>query len=133
MLKLHRANKRNRRQTVLIVDDDPAVRDEIQHRLENCPWNVLTAADGREALEIATAHKPDLVLLDIRMPQIDGHTVLAQLRQHPHTAETKVIMLTASQDVSDITKAASCNIQDYITKPFYPVDAVARIEQALSN
>ncbi len=82
---------------------------------------------------MALAHKPDLLLLDIHMPGMDGHKVLSHLRQNATTADIKVIMVTASQDVSDITAAAAHKIQDYVTKPFFPTDVVSRIEQALDS
>ena len=133
MLKLRRTKKENRDKTILVVDDDPAIREAIQHRLKSCPWSVMTAADGQEALEMAASRKPDLMLLDINMPYVNGHAVLEHLRQDPCMAGVKVIMVTASQDVSDITEAASHNIQEYITKPFYPADVVSRIERVLGE
>jgi len=133
MLRLRRTKKEKRRKTILIVDDNPTIRQTLRDRLEGCPWSVLTAADGQQALELALAHKPDLLLLDIYMPGMDGHRVLSHLRENAATADIKVIMVTASQDVSDITTAAAHNIQDYVTKPFFPTDVVSRIEQALNT
>jgi len=133
MLKLGRTKKGNGGKTILIVDDDPAIREALEHRLAGCPWHVLTAADGQEALEIAARRKPDLVLLDISMPRVNGHAVLERLREDTQMAGVDVIMVTASQEVADVTKAASYNVRDYVIKPFYPGDVVSRIEHVLGT
>ena len=133
MLKLRRGKTDNHPKTVLIVDDDSAIREAILHRLEGSPWTVMTATDGQEALERVAEHKPDLVLLDIKMPGVDGRAVLEHLKRDADTADIKVIMVTASQHVSDITWAASYAVQEYITKPFYPADVVSRITRVLST
>lgn len=133
MLRWRRTNRTSRCKRILIVDDNGAIRQIIQDRLENSSWHVSTAVDGQAAIEAITQAKPDLVLLDIKMPRTDGHAVLRHLRQHPDTKDVKVIMVTGSDDTSDITEAATYNIHGYITKPFHPTDLVLQVARVIET
>jgi len=128
---LFRPAKAIRRAKVLVADDDAVVRETVRDRLMHRGWDILTACDGREALGTTLQSRPDLVLMDIYMPNMDGLTVLECLRREPAVRDTLVMIVTSSDRVSDITRAASWNIADYVTKPFSAAELVARVDQAL--
>ena len=133
MLSLFKAAKTVRQVRILIVDDDASVRETIRDRLVCQGWEIATASDGHEALATAAKSKPDVMLLDIHMPQMDGLTTLECLRRDPNLSDIRVMMVTGSSRVSDITKAASCNIADYVTKPFNTTDLAVRVQHVLQQ
>jgi CheY-like chemotaxis protein len=133
MLGWRKSNRAVQRPTILIVDDNASICETLRDRLAQCSWNVTTAANGQEALESAAQHRPNLVLLDVNMPVMDGHKTLASLRLDQALSTVPVIMVTASDKACDITQAASHGITDYVTKPFNPADLVRRIERALGE
>lgn len=124
---------RTRARKILVVDDDAAVRDTIKDRLAYHGWDIMIASDGQEALALAARNKPEIILLDIHMPGMDGLIALENLRSRPDLSSVPVVMVTASNRVSDITRAASCNVVDYITKPFNAAELIARVEQVLQH
>lgn len=103
--------------TVLIADDDPMTRTLVRGSLEQMGFEVDEAADGAEAIEIFQKRKPDLILLDIKMPVLDGLAALKQLRNLPDGKNLPIIMLTGLADSSSARKAAAAGATDYITKP----------------
>ncbi len=115
-------------QTVLIVEDDPKTRDILQLYLEGAGYEVLMAADGREGLEKAREHRPDLIVLDIMLPEIDGLHICRTLRRE---SETPIIMLTARSTEDDMLLGLDLGADDYITKPFSPREVVARVRTVL--
>ena len=131
MLALFRTAKATRQVKVLIVDDDVAVRETIQDRLRCHGWDIMTAGDGREALAMAAQNKPDVLLLDIHMPCMDGLTTLECLRRDPKLSDIPVVMVTRSSQPADISRAASYNVVDYVTKPFNIAELVSRIHQVV--
>lgn len=133
MLALFRTAKTARQVKVLIVDDDASVRETIQDRLQCHGWDIMTAADGHEALTAATQNKPDLMLLDIHMPCMDGLAALECLRRDPKLSDVPVVMVTRSSQPADISKAASYNVVDYVTKPFNIGELVVRIQQVIGQ
>jgi CheY-like chemotaxis protein len=133
MLGLFKSTKTARKVTILVVDDDPSIRETIRDRLVARGWDVVMASDGQEALSIASESKPDVVLLDIHMPQMDGLTALECLRDDPELSDILVVMVTSSNSVPDITRAAACNVADYVTKPFNAVELVARVQEVLQK
>ena len=128
MLGLFKSKKRTDQAKILVVDDDSDLVETIQRRLEYCKWKIMTAGNGKEGLEKATKEKPDLIVLDISMPEVDGHEMLKHLRADQDLRDIPVIMCTKSFEVQDITRAASYNVSDYVTKPFSNSVLVARIE-----
>ena len=102
---------------ILIVDDEPDILDMIESLLDSEGYEVLKAGGGAAALE-KLAEKPDLVLLDIMMPDMDGHSVLAAIRQRDGAADLPVIMVTARNDVVDIGGALDQNVNGFVVKPF---------------
>lgn len=133
MLGLFKSKKKTSRARVLIVDDESDIVSTIQYRLKFCEFEVITASNGKEGLEKAAGEKPDLILLDINMPIMDGHQMLEHLRNQPDLKNIPVIMLTAFSDTRDITKAANLGIADYVTKPFDFTELMGKISNALEN
>ena len=117
-----------RRPRVLAVDDEPAIRDLVRDILEARGFLVLTAGDGAGALRRVREDRPDLVLLDLRLPDTDGFAVLRQLRA---ASTVPVILLTVSDAEGDKVRGLALGADDYVTKPFRPGELVARIRAVL--
>jgi DNA-binding response OmpR family regulator len=115
-------------ETILVVDDEPAIVQVIRERLEKEGYRVRAAGDGRAALEAAGDEQPDLVILDLMLPEIDGFEVLRRLRQGP---DLPVIVLTARDDDVDIVVGLELGADDYVVKPFNPRELVARVRAVL--
>ena len=111
--------------TILVVDDEPDVVEIVRFRLEKEGHNIITASDGQSGLVLAFGAHPDLIILDVMMPGIDGFEVLFQLKNNPRTLNTPVIMLTAKTDLSSISKGWGMDVDNYVTKPFN-VDELAK-------
>ena len=116
---------------ILAVDDVPSNLEILQVRLEAQGYEVITAADGEQALALIHEQEPDLVLLDIMMPKIDGITVLKQLMQDASTRFLPVILITAKADTSDVVVGLEAGADDYLTKPFEQAALVARVRSLL--
>ncbi len=116
---------------ILVVDDDPDILQFVQMNLELDGFLVETVQSGREAIERANENPPDLMLLDIMMPETDGLTVLRRLRSDPPTASIPVIMLTARSLAEDRVKGLDLGADDYITKPFDLDELVARVRTVM--
>jgi DNA-binding response OmpR family regulator len=112
--------------TVLIVEDDPAMLRGLKDNFEMKGYYVLTAVDGRQGLEAALKEKPDLILLDIMLPEINGYEVCSHVREHG--LEMPIIMLTAKDQESDIVLGLNLGADDYVTKPFSIKELMARAE-----
>jgi DNA-binding response OmpR family regulator len=121
------------RPSVLVVDDEPKVVQTLQDRLEMNDYIVHTAYDGIEALGKAVRLKPDIVLLDIIMPEMDGLEMLEALRANPGCNDISVIMLTARSHADDMERAHACGIEDYIVKPFELRTLLEKIETIIQN
>ena len=117
--------------TVLVVDDDPDIARFIEVNLRTHGFDVHMASDGVEALERANELRPDLVLVDVMMPRMDGVQVVDQLRSDPRTANTSIIMLTAKALTADKVLGITAGADDYIIKPFDPIELVARVQGTL--
>jgi DNA-binding response OmpR family regulator len=116
-------------QHVLVVDDDPTVSDVVRRYLERADYHVTLAVDGPTALEAAARRRPDLVVLDLMLPGIDGLEVCRRLRgQDP---DLPVVMLTALGDEADRVVGLSWGADDYVTKPFSPRELVLRVQSVL--
>lgn len=114
---------------LLVVDDEPNIRDLLTTSLRFAGFEVAPAADGNEALRVAAETRPDLVVLDIMLPDMDGYTVLRRMRgQHP---DLPVLFLTARDEMSDKVKGLTAGGDDYVTKPFSLEEVVARIRAVL--
>ena len=112
---------------VLVADDDPDILTMVQLRLERCGYTVLTARNGREAVELTGAQLPDLVVLDIAMPVLSGLEALAEIKAAPLTKTIPVILLTARATPGDIETGLAAGASEYLTKPFSPQELAARV------
>ena len=113
---------------ILVVDDEESIRELIRFNLEKEGYTAVMAEDGPEALEIFRVNQPDLVLLDIMLPTMDGWEVCKAIRKE---SNTPIIMLTAKGDESERVSGLEMGSDDYITKPFSPKDLMARIKAVL--
>lgn len=116
---------------ILVVDDEAVLVETIAYNLEQAGYRVITASDGRSALEAARSEGPDLILLDIMLPGIDGLEVCRQLRRESRTATTPIVMLTAKSDEIDKVVGLEVGADDYVTKPFGRRELLARIRALL--
>ncbi|PKL76882.1 MAG: DNA-binding response regulator [Candidatus Melainabacteria bacterium HGW-Melainabacteria-1] len=113
---------------ILVVDDEASIRQIVEARLNMAGFEVVTAADGEEALEVYRAHRPDLIVLDIMMPRVDGLQVCREIRKQD---SVPIIMLTAKGEIPDRINALEMGADDYVTKPFSPRELEARIKAVL--
>jgi DNA-binding response OmpR family regulator len=114
--------------TILVVDDTKNVQVLLSDFLGSQGFEILTTSDGREALEILRTHTPDLILLDIMMPNMDGYQFISQLRR---TSNIPVIMITAKQQEADVIRGFDLGADDYITKPFRLRELLVRMRAVL--
>ena len=119
--------------TILVIDDEPNIVQTLQDRLEMNEYKVFTASNGKEGLERVQQEKPDIILLDVIMPIMDGHEMLESLRKLPEGQHVSVIMLTARSQTQDIARANACGIDDYIVKPFDLSELLEKIETVVEN
>lgn len=103
---------------ILVVDDEPSILTLLKMNLEMNRYEVLTAETGSKAIELALSEKPDLILLDLMLPDIDGVSVCQRIRTEPATRTIPIIMLTAKSDETDMIIGLEVGADDYITKPF---------------
>ena len=116
---------------ILIADDQPMNRDILERRLAAHGYEIVTTADGEEALAVAREARPDLILLDIMMPRLDGIAVCQQLRADPTFPFTPIIMVTAKADSRDVVAGLEAGGDEYLTKPVDPAALVARVHSML--
>lgn len=114
--------------TILVVDDEASIRRILETRLAMAGYRVVTAADGEEGLAAFHAEQPDLVVLDVMMPKLDGYGVVQELRK---TSEVPIVMLTALSEVKDRILGLELGADDYLMKPFSPKELEARIRCVL--
>jgi DNA-binding response OmpR family regulator len=116
-------------QRILVVDDDPTVSDVVRRYLERADYEVSLAGDGPAALAAASEHRPDLVVLDLMLPGLDGLEVCRRLRAGD--PDVPIVMLTALGDEGDRVVGLSLGADDYVTKPFSPRELVLRVQSVL--
>lgn len=116
---------------VLVVEDEPDIRDLVVLHLEREAFRVRTARSGPDALKQVKTSPPDLIVLDLMLPELDGLEVCRRLRRDPETASIPVIMLTAKGDEADRVVGLEIGADDYVTKPFSPKELVARVKAVL--
>jgi len=118
---------------ILVVEDDEAIRNLIVSQLQDAGFDVSTACDGVEGLASIRNRRPDAVLLDINMPNMDGFAVLEKLKSDPATSELPVLMLSAQSSPEDIHRAVHMGADDYIGKPFETRQLLRRVNRILSK
>jgi CheY-like chemotaxis protein len=121
------------KQTLVIADDDSSITTLLNMTLKKAGFDCHVASDGGAAVELAKKVRPDLVIVDVNMPHRDGFEVLSMLRQAPETATTKVLMLTACEQEVDVLRGFGLGADDYVIKPFNPMEISARVKSLLAR
>ncbi len=116
---------------VLVVEDEADILEIIAYNLSREGYRVLSSRDGEEALDLARSEEPDLILLDLMLPGMDGIEVCRQLKDEPRGADLPIIMVTAKGEESDVVLGLGVGADDYIVKPFSPRELVARVKAVL--
>ena len=118
---------------ILVIDDEPHLVEILANRLKANGYQVATAVTAQTGLEMALSQKPDLILLDILMPDMDGYQVLRKLKEQTETKRVPVMMLTVKKWSEDVQKAMLGGAVDYLVKPFDPVILIKKIRKALKD
>lgn len=119
--------------TILTVEDSPNIRRLVAYNLKRAGFKVLEAGNGKEAVRLLQKSVPDLIILDIRMPEMDGFQLLELLRRFPKAAAIPVVMMTALSQPSDVDRALSLGVVDYLVKPLDPAVLIAKVKEALQH
>lgn len=123
-----------KKQTLLVVDDDTMLLEALEAKFTSAGYKVLTAKDGAQGFILATTEHPDLILLDLVMPRIDGLTMLKNLRDDPWGKEAQVIILTNIEDNSKLAEAMSGGVYDYLVKSDWKIDdIVSKVNEKFSK
>ena len=117
--------------SIVVIEDEDAIRDVLEYNLQREGFDVVTATDGRAGLQLVRDRLPDLVLLDLMLPELDGIELCRRLRSDPATGAIPIIMLTARGAEADIVLGLGVGADDYVTKPFSPRELVARVQAML--
>jgi CheY-like chemotaxis protein len=120
-------------ETILVADDSGQIRAMVRDALEPCGYHIVEAVDGADALQKAIDEKPDLVLLDLTMPELDGFEVLQFMKSRPDTCDIKVMMLTGSAEVSNQQYGYTLGAIGYMVKPFVDEQLKTAVARALSS
>ncbi len=118
---------------VLVADDEEDIRSLVSVRLKRAGYDVITAADGEEALLLVAARLPDLVVLDMMMPKATGLEVARNMREQAATKDIPIILLTARAQEADVVSGFEAGADDYMKKPFSPQDLQARVQALLER
>jgi DNA-binding response OmpR family regulator len=118
---------------ILIADDDPDILELVSFRLERAGYEVLQARNGEEAVQVAIVRRPDLAILDVMMPRLDGYEATRRLREHDETRRMPVILLTARVQEDDIARGFEAGADDYVKKPFSPQELGSRVQAVLGR
>ena len=119
--------------TVLVVEDDPVILRLLEVNFELEGYRVLVAHDGAEGIEVARAERPDVVISDIMMPSVSGIELLETLKADPATASIPIILLSAKAQTGDLKAGMDAGADDYVTKPFEPLDLIDRVTKLLPS
>lgn len=117
---------------ILIVDDEPNIVMSLEYTFKKSNYEVFIARDGQEALEILKTNFPDVIILDVMMPMVDGYATLEQIRKDTNLSHTKVMFLSAKNKESDIARGMALGADAYLTKPFSIKKVVEQVEELLS-
>lgn len=118
---------------VLVADDDEDIRSLVTFRLERAGYEVVAAPDGESALHLALERRPDLAVLDVMMPKLDGYELTRRLREYEETRRMPVILLTARAQEADVARGFEAGADDYLRKPFSPQELRARVQAILGR
>ncbi|MHB8087441.1 MAG: response regulator transcription factor, partial [Anaerolineaceae bacterium] len=118
---------------ILIVDDDVETLRLVGLMLQRQGYQIVAANNGSQAISMARAESPDLIILDVMMPDMDGYQVTAELRKDPQLADTPILMFTAKSQVDDKVAGYDAGVDDYLTKPVHPAELIAHLKALLSR
>ena len=118
---------------ILVAEDERDIRELISFTLQFAGFEVVLASNGADAVELAVEERPDLILMDVRMPRMTGYQACEALKQKPETQETPVIFLSAKGQESEIQEGLGVGAVKYILKPFAPDDLTAQVRQVLET
>ena len=118
---------------ILAVDDEPHILKLVSFSLKSGGFEVLEASDGLSAIEVARAEQPDLILMDVMMPVLDGYEACRRLKESPETKDIPVVMLTAKTQLTEQQTGLDSGAAHYICKPFTPKDLVAQVQGFLGE
>jgi DNA-binding response OmpR family regulator len=119
--------------TVLVVDDDPVILKLLEVNFEMEGFVVLVAHDGEEGIEVARNERPDVIVSDIMMPRVSGLELVTALKSDPGTSDIPIILLSAKAQNADVRSGLDAGADDYVTKPFEPLDLVDRVNRLLDT
>ena len=119
--------------TILVADDDPDILELVNYKLSQSGYAVIAVSDGRQAIEQARKHHPDLMILDVTMPFHSGIEVTLEMRTDPDLKSTPIILLTAKSMEQDTERGFAAGATDYMTKPFSPRELLSRVQAALGR
>jgi DNA-binding response OmpR family regulator len=117
---------------ILIVDDEPSIIVALQFLMEQNGYETLVAFSGEEAMETIAAHRPDLVLLDIMLPVVDGFEVCQRIRENPAWQAIRIVLVTALGSDANVTKGLDLGADAYVTKPFSNAELLAKVKELLA-
>ena len=118
---------------ILIVDDEPNIVMSLEYAFKKNNFEVFIARDGTEALDIAGRELPDVILLDIMMPKMDGYETLKKIKENKQLKDTKVIFLSAKSKLADVEKGLDMGADSYITKPFSIKKVIGNVEEMIAT
>ena len=125
--------RENGQPVILVADDDPDILALVSFRLQKAGYEILEARTGEEAVRVALDRLPDLAILDVMMPLVDGYEATRRLRQHEETRRMPVILLTARVQEEDIARGFDAGADDYVKKPFSPQELGSRVQAVLGR
>jgi len=118
---------------IVLAEDEPQIARLIEFKLKKEGYEVTWKENGEEALKAIKEDKPDLILLDVMMPVMDGYEVLRRVKEDENLKSIPVVMLTARAQEKDVVKGIDLGAEDYITKPFHPAELLARVKRILGK
>lgn len=116
---------------ILVAEDEKDIRRLVVFTLQRAGYEILEASDGREALRLATENQPNLILLDIMMPFMNGYEVCQKLRERPELKDTPIVLLTAKAQNYEIAQGLEAGATDYLIKPFIPRELAAKVRKMI--
>jgi DNA-binding response OmpR family regulator len=116
---------------ILIVDDEPSIIVALQFLMEQNGYETLVAFSGEEAMEVVAQHRPDLILLDIMLPVVDGFEVCQRVREKADWKDIRIVLVTALDRESNVAKGLALGADAYVTKPFANADLIAKVKELL--
>lgn len=116
---------------ILVADDEPHILRLVSFTLSNHGFEIVTASDGSAAVEAAETEQPDLILLDVMMPVMNGYDAAKKIRENPKTRHIPIVMLSAKSQQREIAEGLDCGASEYICKPFTPKDLVQKVSELL--